>query len=104
MIRNAFTMKLKPGFEEEYKRRHDEVWPELGRKLTEAGIANYSIFLDENSGVLFAVQELSDDSSTESLPGTDIMKKWWDYMADIMDVNPDNSPICKPLIEVFHMD
>jgi len=104
MIRNAFTMKLKKGFEEEYKRRHDEIWPELSRELEKAGVSDYSIFLDEKTLVLFAVQKLSDNNTADDLPENPVVKKWWKYMADIMDTNPDNSPVCIPLKEVFHMD
>jgi L-rhamnose mutarotase len=104
VIRNAFTMKLKKGCEAEYKKRHDEIWPELGALLKKAGISDYSIFLDEDTGILFAVQKLADDNTAGSLPGKEIMDRWWDYMADIMDVNSDNSPVCTPLGEVFHMD
>lgn len=104
MIRNAFIMKLKPGFEAEYKKRHDEIWPELSQLLTEAGISDYSIFLDEDSLTLFGVQKLTDGNTAADLPAQAIMKKWWAHMADIMDTNPDRSPWCKPITEVFHMD
>jgi len=104
MLRNAFTMKLKPGFEAEYRKRHDEIWPELSAELTKAGVSDYSIFLDEQTLTLFAVQKLADDHTADNLPQTPIVKKWWAYMADIMDTNPDNSPVCKPLTEVFHHD
>ncbi|MFC1541018.1 L-rhamnose mutarotase [Candidatus Latescibacterota bacterium] len=104
MIRNAFTMKLKKGFEDEYKKRHDDVWPELSVELEKAGISDYSIFLDDTTGILFAFQKLSDGNTSGELPEKKIMRKWWDYMADIMEVNPDNSPICIPLKEVFHME
>lgn len=97
-------MQLKPGFENEYKRRHDEIWPELEQQIKEAGIANYSIFLDPDTLALFAVQELSDDNTADQLPDTEIVKKWWAYMADIMETNPDNSPVAIPLGEVFHID
>lgn len=104
MLRNAFTMQLKPGVEEEYKRRHDEIWPELTEALSAAGISDYSIFLDEATGRLFAVQKLSDDNRADGLPETEIVKKWWAYMADLMDTHPDNSPVSIPLREVFHLD
>lgn len=104
MIRNAFKMQLKPGFEAEYKRRHDEIWPELRAQLKQAGISDYSIFLDPETLTLFAVQKLEDNHTADALPGTDIVKKWWAYMADIIDTNPDNSPVCGPLAEVFHID
>ena len=104
MIRNAFKMKLKPGFEAEYQKRHDEIWPDLAAELTRAGISDYSIFLDAETLTLFAVQKLTDDNSADALPGTEIVKKWWAYMADIMDTNLDHSPVCAPLTEVFHQE
>lgn len=104
MQRHAFTMKLKPGYEAEYKKRHDEIWPELSQALTDAGVSDYSIFLDEKTLTLFAVQKLADDHTADELPSLPIVKKWWAYMADIMDTNPDNSPICGELSQVFHID
>ena len=102
MTRHAFKMKLKPGFEAEYKKRHDQIWPELSQILTAAGVSDYSIFLDEETLTLFAVQKLTDGHSAEQLPFNPVVRKWWDFMADIMEVNPDNSPLCVPLTEVFH--
>ena len=97
-------MKLKQGFEEEYKTRHDKIWPELAEELTKAGVSDYSIYLDEETNILFAVQKLTDGNTSDKLPNTDIVKKWWKYMSDIMEVNPDNSPIVTELKEVFHQD
>jgi L-rhamnose mutarotase len=96
-------MKLKPGFEAEYKKRHDEIWPELSSLLTASGISDYSIFLDEETLTLFAVQKLSDDNTADMLPSHPIVKKWWAFMSDIMEVNFDNSPVCIPLPEVFYL-
>lgn len=104
MRRVAFTMKLKPGFEHEYKRRHDEIWPELVKALEDAGVSDYSIFLDSESGLLFAVQSLKDHDTASLLPQKAIVQKWWTMMADIMDTNSDHSPIERPLTEVFHLD
>ncbi|MBA7589702.1 L-rhamnose mutarotase [subsurface metagenome] len=92
------------GYEEEYKRRHNEIWPELAEKLSRAGIYDYSIFLDKETLTLFAVQKLKDNNTVEELPSKEIMKKWWDYMKDIMEANPDNSPVTASLEEIFHMD
>ncbi|RXG12448.1 L-rhamnose mutarotase [Leeuwenhoekiella aestuarii] len=103
MQTQAFTMKLKPGFEEEYKKRHDEIWPELQSLLNEAGIEQYHIFLDEKTGTLFAFQTLKKNHTTETIPQDPIVKKWWAFMADIMETNPDNSPIETPLKEVFEL-
>ena len=104
MKRNAFKMKLKPGNVAEYRKRHDEIWPELARELRSAGISDYSIFLDEETLTLFAVQKLSDNHTADALPQTEIVQKWWAYMAPLMEVQPDNAPVCKPLVEVFHLD
>ncbi|MGE5315358.1 MAG: L-rhamnose mutarotase [Acidobacteriota bacterium] len=104
MQRNAFMMKIKPGCAQVYKQRHDEIWPELVRELEAAGVSDYSIYLDEESLTLFAFQKLKDHNTSDALPQTAAVKKWWAYMADIMDTNPDNSPWSKPLAEVFHMD
>ncbi|TCC91760.1 L-rhamnose mutarotase [Pedobacter frigiditerrae] len=102
-MKTAFKMKLKPGFTAEYKKRHDEIWPELSALLKENGVSDYTIFLDEETNILFAVQQ-QNGSSSQDLGSTAIVQKWWAYMADIMDTNPDNSPISKPLLEVFHLD
>jgi L-rhamnose mutarotase len=103
MQRIAFKMKLKPGKEAEYKRRHDEIWPELAQLLREAGVCDYSIFLDEETYTLFAVQR-QNGASSQDLGSTAIVQKWWAYMADIMETNPDNSPVSVPLKEVFYME
>ncbi len=96
-------MQLKPGFVAEYKKRHDAIWPELARELHAAGVSDYSIFLDEETLTLFAVQELSDHNTVADLAKTAVVRKWWDYMAPLMEVHPDNAPVCRPLREVFHL-
>lgn len=103
MLRFAFKMKLKPGYAAEYKKRHDEIWPELVQLLKEAGVSDYSIFLDEESHTLFAVQK-QNGASSQDLGNTEIVQKWWAYMADIMETNPDHSPVTLPLKEVFHLE
>ncbi len=104
MKRAAFKMKLKPGFREEYKKRHDAIWPELTALLHEAGIHDYSIFLDEDTDTLFAVQKITGDAGSQDLDKTQLVQRWWAYMADIMETNPDNSPVSIALPEVFHLD
>ena len=99
----AFTMQLKPGFEAEYKRRHDEIWPELSDLLHEAGVNDYSIFLDETSLTLFGVLKRTEAHGMDALPAHPVRKKWWAYMADIMLTNPDKSPQQTSLTPVFHM-
>jgi len=102
-MRHAFTMKLFPGQEAEYQRRHDAIWPELSDLLKETGIEEYSIFLDPGTLVLFGVLQIDDPDRLDDLPSHPVMRKWWDYMADIMDTNPDHSPVSQPLKEVFYM-
>ena len=103
MQRIAFRMQLFPGFEAEYKKRHDELWPELKQLLKEAGISDYSIFLDETTNNLFGVMKAEDTAKLDELPATDIMKKWWKQNVDIMETNPDNSPVQIPLKELFYL-
>ncbi len=104
MKRAAFKMRLKPGFEAEYRKRHDEIWPELSTALTNAGISDYSIFVDAETLTLFAVQKLTDGNTAALLPHHPVVRKWWEHMADIMETHPDHSPVCGVLTEVFHMD
>lgn len=101
--RIAFKMKLFPGFEVEYRKRHDEIWPELVALLKEVGISDYSIFLDEGTNSLFGVLKSENDKAREDLPAHEIMQKWWAYMGDIMESNPDNSPVSVSLKEVFYL-
>ncbi len=103
MQKFAFKMKLKPGFREEYQKRHNAIWPELKLLLQESGVSDYSIFLDEETDTLFAVQRTSGEASSQDLSSNEVVRKWWRYMADIMETNPDNSPVTVPLREVFHM-
>ncbi len=103
MQRKAFKMFLLPGFEAEYKRRHDEIWPELVDLLHEVGIQNYSIFLDEETLTLFAYLEAPDLQQLDSLPAHAVMQRWWVYMGDIMKVNSDNSPVAVDIPSVFYL-
>tara|TARA_R110001583_G_scaffold195404_1_gene372791 strand:+ start:21348 stop:21662 length:315 start_codon:yes stop_codon:yes gene_type:complete len=99
----AFKMQLNPGQATEYKRRHDAIWPDLVLALKDAGICDYSIFLDEETHILFAVLRRTNNHGMDALPKTDIMKKWWAHMGDIMATNPDNSPASRPLLPLFHL-
>ncbi|WP_114437307.1 L-rhamnose mutarotase [Marinilabilia salmonicolor] len=102
--RTAFKMFLKPGFRDEYKKRHDQIWPELADLIKSTGVYDYSIFLDEETNVLFGVQKQDGDLSSQDLGANPIVRKWWKYMADIMETNLDNSPVTIPLEEVFYLD
>jgi L-rhamnose mutarotase len=103
MERVAFKMQLHKGCEEEYKKRHDELWPELEQLLKTTGIQEYSIFLDETTNTLFGVLKIENAINLDNLPAHPVMQKWWAYMGDIMDSNPDNSPVSVPLKEVFYL-
>lgn len=100
---HAFRMRLHPGREEEYRRRHNAIWPELVALLRESGIEDYSIHLDPETGHLFGVLKRRPDHGMDKLPEHPVMKRWWAYMADIMDTNPDNSPQSVSLTTVFQM-
>lgn len=101
---HAFRMKLKPGVAEEYRRRHDQIWPELASLLREAGIHDYSIFLDEETLHLFAVLKLKADNRRDALPQHPVMRKWWDSMADLMETEPSKRPREWPLVPMFHLE
>ena len=103
MKRIAFKMQLKQGAEAEYKKRHDELWPELKELLKSTGMSDYSIFLDESTNSLFGILKIDDAQLLDELPAHPLMQKWWLYMKDIMESNPDNSPISIPLKEVFYL-
>lgn len=104
MQRIAFKMYLNEGQKQEYKKRHDEIWPELQKLIKDAGISEYSIFLDEETNILFAFQKVTGESGSQDLGKNEIVQKWWAYMADIMKTNPDSSPVTKELEEVFYME
>jgi len=104
MEKIAFVMQLKAGYEDEYQRRHDEIWPELVQELKDAGVSDYSIFLHPQTLQLFGVLKRTDSHTMDDLPQTEIMQKWWRYMADIMDTEVDKSPVSTPLKTVFHME
>ena len=99
----AFKMKLNPGMRDEYKRRHDEVWPELLDLLKQAGISDYSIHLDAETNTLFGVLWRADDHKMGQLPSHPVMRRWWAHMADVMETKPDSEPVAVPLETIFHM-
>jgi L-rhamnose mutarotase len=103
MKRVAFKMQLHQGQVAEYKKRHDEIWADLVLLLKSIGIEDYSIFLDEETHILFAILKIENPALLDTLPAHDVMQKWWQYMGDIMDSNADNSPVVKPLIDVFYL-
>ena len=104
MVRRGFKMQLFEGMAEEYEKRHNELWPEMVEMIHEYGGSNYSIFLDKDTNVLYGYIEIEDEEKWSKSAETQICKKWWKFMADIMETNPDNSPISVELLPVFHLD
>ena len=103
-MRKSFKMKLYKGQEKEYEKRHNELWPEMKDMIHEFGGKNYSIFLDKDTNILYGYIEIESEELWAKSADTEICKKWWAYMADIMETNPDNSPVSTDLKEVFHLD
>ncbi len=99
----SFRMQLHAGQAEEYRRRHEAIWPELVEQLRSAGVIDYRIFLDESSLALIAVMTRRTDHTLDDVRKHPVMKRWWAMMADIMDTNPDQSPQTFPLREVFRL-
>ncbi|MGJ7030137.1 L-rhamnose mutarotase [Niabella hirudinis] len=104
MQRIAFKMKLFKGYEAEYKKRHNALWPELQELLKQTGISDYSIFLDEQTNDLLGILKLEPGSTLDHLPAHPVMQKWWAFMRDIMETHADFSPVSIPLREVFYME
>ncbi len=104
MERIGFRMQLFPGRAEEYRRRHDALWPELAALLRESGIRDYSIFLDTETNILFATLVRTADHRMNDLPNHPVMRRWWEHMKDIMASNADGSPMVEPLAPMFHLD
>ena len=100
----GFKMKLYPGYEEEYERRHTALWPEMKEMIREYGGSDYTIFLDEETGVLYAVITVKDEERWNESANTAICRKWWAYMADLMETSDDQSPVSIPLKKVFHLE
>lgn len=104
MIRKGFQMFLHPGMAKEYEKRHNELWDEMIAMIHQYGGRNYSIYLNEETNVLYGYLEVEDEALWAQSADTEINRKWWDYMADIMETNEDNSPVCVDLTPVFHLD
>mgnify|MGYP000649588802 CR=1 FL=1 len=104
MIHKAFKMKLYDNMSEEYKKRHNNIWPEMVEIIHNYGGRNYSIFLDEETNILFGYIELEDAKLWNKFGENAICQKWWEYMSDIMETNPDSSPVSVDLKEMFHLD
>lgn len=104
MVRKAFIMKLFPGNEAEYEKRHNPIWPELSEALRGHGARNYSIFLDGDTHTLFGYLEVEDEAAFDKIAETEICQRWWAHMEPLMEYNQDGTPWAKPLREVFHLD
>ena len=103
MQKYAFRMQLNPGAADEYRRRHDQIWPELAALLKDAGISDYSIHLDPETDALFAVLWRAEDHRMDDLPSHPLMREWWAHMADIMATEADGAPVAVPLVPMFHL-
>lgn len=103
MIRKAFRMSVNPDQHAEYERRHLPIWPELEQVLLAHGVVRYSIFLDEETSDLFACAEIEDEERWQAIAATDVCRRWWRHMRDLMPSNPDDSPVSRELREVFRM-
>jgi L-rhamnose mutarotase len=104
MVRKAFRMSVHPGHEAEYERRHRPIWPELEATLIEHGVRDYSIFLDPLTHDLFGYVVVEDEARWQAIAATDVCRRWWASMRELMPSNADNSPVSRELREVFHID
>jgi L-rhamnose mutarotase len=104
VLRKAFRMAVHPGQEAEYERRHRPIWAELEKTLIEHGVGTYSIFLDPETRDLFGYVEIEDEARWSAIAQTDVCRRWWRHMQDVMPSNADSSPVSRELREVFHIE
>ena len=104
MTRKAFVMSVNPGQEKEYEHRHRPIWPELEAVLKKHGVHNYSIFLHADTRQLFAYAEIEDEAQWAAIAQSEVCRRWWAHMRELMPSNADNSPVATALDEVFHLD
>jgi len=104
MIRKAFVMSVHPGSEAEYEARHNPIWPELESVLKDHGVLNYSIFLHSDTHQLFGYVELEDEARWQAIAQTDVCRRWWRHMRDLMPSHADDRPVSVELKEVFHIE
>ncbi|WP_372518341.1 L-rhamnose mutarotase [Winogradskyella sp.] len=102
-MRKAFKMKVYPDMVDAYIKRHNPIWKELEETLKSHGISNYSLFLDEETNFLFGYVELESEVKWNEIANTDVCKRWWEYMSELMETNEDNSPVSKELKQVFYL-
>jgi L-rhamnose mutarotase len=103
MIRLGFVMRVNPDAHVEYQRRHDAIWPEMAELLKAQGVLDYTIWLDRARSLLFAQVTVESRERWDAIAETPICRRWWTYMRDVMETNPDHSPISEELQEVFHL-
>ena len=103
MIRKAFVMSVHAGHEAEYARRHQPIWDELAAVLRAHGVHNYSIHLHPATNQLFGYAEIESEERWQAIADTEVCRRWWKYMADLMPANPDSSPVATSLQEVFYL-
>lgn len=104
MIRKAFRMSVNAGAAKEYERRHNPIWKDLEEALLDHGVGTYSIFLDPESHDLFGYVEVESDDLWARVAATDVGRRWWRHMRDLMPTNGDDSPVSRDLREIFHLE
>jgi L-rhamnose mutarotase len=100
----AFRMTLVAGASEEYRRRHDAIWPELRSALQAAGVIDYHIFHEPGSTSLFAIMRRRADHKLEELSRSKLMHEWWTMMSDVVVSDERGVPLQTSLQEVFRLD
>jgi L-rhamnose mutarotase len=99
----AFCLRLRPGTEAEYRRRHDEIWPEMRAMMQDAGILHYEIHLRREDGSLFAFIVRKPGSSMAAFPSNPVWQRWQKHMADILIQDAGGGPLRTPLERVFRL-
>jgi L-rhamnose mutarotase len=107
MERYAFKLRIRPGAQAEYLRRHDRIWPEMAEALRRAGARNYSIFFDEDGESLFAYLEAEPDVETylRTIAADPVNERWQEHMRDLLLTSTTGETAPLPRLSLaFHLD
>ncbi len=104
MERFCFTFSIKPGTEQEYQRRHDEIWPEMVDALRAAGIRNYTLFRRGLGIIAYAECEPDARTAFAAIAATDVDARWSEWFADVIEQRFDEHGEAMTAEEVWHLD
>jgi|SRR4051794_31714443 L-rhamnose mutarotase len=103
-MRFCFMFEIKPGTEDEYKRRHDEIWPELVDVIKGAGVSNYSLFRRGTQIVAYCECEPDVATAFGKIGESEANGRWSEYFEDVIVSLTDEDGELRVAQEVWHLD